>query len=202
MAPARGLNAGGGTAGGRGRRRRSRRVRSLLLLLVLIPLVEIAVIVAVGHAIGGWPTFLLLVLCSVLGAILVRKEGSRAWAALRAALASGRMPARELADGALVLVGGTLLLAPGFVTAVIGLFFLLPVTRPITRRWLELAVGRRLLRTPGFPPGMGGPSGRGGPSMGGPSMGGPSAGMPPRPGGSPPGRRPPPDDDIIEGEIL
>lgn len=213
MAPARGLNpwdrsAGGGPGSDDPRRRKPRWLRALLLLLILVPIVEILVIVAVGHAIGGGLTFLLLVLCSVLGAVLVKKEGSRVWAALRAALVSGRMPARELADGALVLVGGTLLLAPGFVTAVIGLFFILPVTRPITRRWLELIVGRRLLRTPGFPPGMGGPSSRGHRSTG--STSSTSNSPPPHPGRHAPGQgdsgtkghRPPPDDDIIEGEIL
>jgi UPF0716 protein FxsA len=149
-----------------------------LLVLLLVPLIEIVVIIAVGQAIGGWLTFVLLVACSLLGAVLIKREGSRTWGALRKALASGRMPAKEIADAALVLVGGVLLLTPGFVTAAVGLFFLLPFTRPVTRRWLELAVGRRLLRTPGVPPGMGGPSGTG------------------------PGRKPPPDDDVIEGEIL
>ena len=197
MAPTRGLNPPGGAVppGSRGRPTRSRRVRAVLALLLLIPLVEVVVAILVGEAIGGWLTFVLLVVLSLLGLALVKREGRRSWAALSKALRSGDMPAREIADTLLVLVGGVLLLTPGFVTAVVGLFFLLPFTRPVTRRWLELAVGRRLLRTPGVPPSMGGPSG-----------GSSSAGRPsgPRPGtgGSTGTGKPPPDDDIIEGEIL
>ena len=128
------------------RRRRGRRWLTVLAIaLLIVPIVEIAVIIAVGRVIGGWPTFLLLVLESALGAVLMRREGGRAWTALRSALASGRMPAGELADAALVLVGGTLLLTPGFVTDVAGFFFVLPVTRPVARRLLTRVVERRLL---------------------------------------------------------
>jgi UPF0716 protein FxsA len=61
------------------------------------PLVEIYVIIQVGQAIGPWWTILLLIADSILGSWLIRHEGSRAWRALREALDSGRMPARELA---------------------------------------------------------------------------------------------------------
>ncbi len=138
-----------------GRGRRGRLVRRLLVvLLVLVPLVEVATIALVGRAIGGWPTVLLLLLTSVLGAWVIRKEGARAWRALREALSSGRMPARELADGALVLVGGVLLLVPGFVTDALGLLVILPWTRPFARIWLEAVVARRLFGS------FGGGSGR------------------------------------------
>jgi UPF0716 protein FxsA len=81
----------------------------------------------------------------VLGSYLIRREGSRAWAALTTAIRTGRMPARELADGALILIGGTLLLTPGFLTDVVGMFFVLPLTRPLARRALTRVVARRLL---------------------------------------------------------
>ena len=55
------------------------------------------------------------------------------------------MPSRQLADAALVLVGGTLLLAPGFLTDIVGFFFILPFTRPIARTALEAVVAKRLL---------------------------------------------------------
>jgi UPF0716 protein FxsA len=126
--------------------RRGRRVlTTLALALLVVPIAEVLVIIAVGRAIGGWPTFGLLVIESALGAWLVRREGARAWGALRGALSSGRMPAGELADAALVLIGGTLLLTPGFVTDVAGFFFVLPLTRPIARRLLARIVERRLL---------------------------------------------------------
>ena len=61
------------------------------------------------------------------------------------ALSTGAMPSRALADAALVLIGGTLLLTPGFVTDFLGFFFILPATRPITRSILERAVRARLM---------------------------------------------------------
>lgn len=127
----------------------SRRRRPVALLLVTLfiamPLVEIYVLVQVGQVIGAWWTILLLVLASVLGTLLIRHEGGRAWRALREALETGRMPARELADGALILVGGTLMLAPGFVTDAFGVLLILPVTRPLFRRLLTGLVSRRVL---------------------------------------------------------
>lgn len=149
MAPARRLGPPGGGRPG-GRRRRPRWLTVVFLALLIVPIVEIAVIIEIGRAIGGWWTLLLLVLWSLLGAYLVKKEGGRAWVALRTALNTGRMPARELADAALVLVGGALLLAPGFVTDAVGLFLVLPFTRPLTRRWLQKAVERQLWRRTGI----------------------------------------------------
>ena len=105
---------------------------------------------AVGRVIGGWQTLALLLLESALGAYLVKREGHRSWQALRSALNSGRMPGRELADAALILVGGTLLLTPGFLSDIVGFFFILPFTRPITRRWLQDIVERRLLQRAGI----------------------------------------------------
>ncbi len=117
----------------------------LALALLVVPTLEIAVIIGVGRVIGAWPTIILLVAESALGAWLVKREGTRAWAALAQALSSGRMPSRQLADAALVLVGGTLLLAPGFVTDVFGFFAILPLTRPVARAVLETVVTRKLL---------------------------------------------------------
>ncbi len=135
-------------------RRRGPLVWVAFVLFVVMPLVELYVIIQVGRVIGPWWTIGLLLLDSVIGAWLVRREGSTAWRALRSALSSGRMPAKELADAALILVGGTLMLAPGFVTDLLGFFFILPFTRPIARRALTAVVARRLVVIPGgtWPP--------------------------------------------------
>ena len=117
---------------------------ALTLAFLVVPLLEIFVIVSVGQVIGGWQTVGLLFVMSVLGTYVVRREGASAWRELQGALRSGRMPGRELADAALVLVGGTLLLTPGFLTDVVGLFFLLPFTRPLARRMLIRVVARRV----------------------------------------------------------
>jgi UPF0716 protein FxsA len=164
-------------------RRRSGLGWLLVALFIVVPLVEIYVIIQVGQAIGAWWTILLLVLDSILGSWLIRHEGSRAWRALSEALDSGRMPARELADGALILIGGTLMLAPGFVTDGFGILMILPFTRPFFRRLLTRVVSRRLVVL-----GPGGPLGRGSAGF----SGGTDA---PRPG-------PGPDGPVIRGEVI
>ena len=116
----------------------------LAALFVVVPLLEVYLLVQLGQAIGAWWTILILVADGVLGSLLVKREGSRAWRALQAALSSHRMPAAELADGALILVGGTLLLTPGFLSDVAGLFCILPFTRPLARRVLTRIITRRL----------------------------------------------------------
>ena len=118
---------------------------AMVVAFVGVPLLEIFVLIQVGQVIGPWWTILLLIVDSVLGTWLIRREGGRAWRALTEALQTGRMPARELADGALILVGGTLMLAPGFVTDALGVLLILPFTRPVARRLLTGVVARRLL---------------------------------------------------------
>ncbi len=106
----------------------------LILLFILVPIVELWVILQVGQAIGVLPTVALLVIDSILGGWLLRRQGRQAWRAFNEALAGGRVPARETADGALILFGGALLLTPGFCTDALGLFLLLPPTRAVIRR--------------------------------------------------------------------
>ena len=117
----------------------------LFVAFVVVPIVEIYVLIQVGQVIGVWWTILLLIADSILGTWLIRREGGRAWQAMRTALDSGRMPAKELADGALILVGGTLMLSPGFVTDAFGILLILPFTRPLFRRLLTGVVARRLV---------------------------------------------------------
>ena len=138
--------------------RRRLTTAALFVAFVAVPLIEIYVLIQVGQVIGPWWTILLLVLDSLLGTWLIKREGGRAWQALRTALQTGRMPARELADGTLILVGGTLMLSPGFVTDALGILLILPFTRPVARRLLTRVVAQRLMsrnaRRPG--PGSGG----------------------------------------------
>jgi UPF0716 protein FxsA len=131
------------------RRRVSRWV--LFVAFVVVPLVEISVLIQAGQVIGAWWTIALLVADGLLGSWLIKREGARSWESLNTALANGSMPARELADGALILVGGTLMLTPGFVTDLVGMVLILPFTRPVARRMLTRVVARRLLVV-GVPP--------------------------------------------------
>jgi UPF0716 protein FxsA len=109
----------------------------LVALFVVVPLVELVVIIQVGQVIGTAWTVTLLVADSILGAWLLRHEGRRAWQHFRAALEEMRWPGDEVAQGALVIVGGTLLLTPGFVTDVVGFLLLLPPTRAVVSKVLR-----------------------------------------------------------------
>lgn len=143
----------------------------ILIVVLLVPIIEIAVVVRVGQEIGALLTIGLLLLITGLGVLLVKREGARAWRALREASSTGVLPATELTDAALILIGGTLLLTPGFVTDVLGLLFVLPFTRPLARSLVQTLVGRQVVhlettrsqhsRTGGHP-GAGGPPGSAG----------------------------------------
>lgn len=133
-------------ASARPSRRRGVLAALLVALLVAVPILEVWLLIQVGQALGVLPTIGILVGEAALGAWLMRREGSRAYAALTGAFDTGRMPTLELADAALVLVGGVLLMLPGFATDLVGLCCLLPFTRPVARRLLGYVVGRRIQR--------------------------------------------------------
>jgi UPF0716 protein FxsA len=117
-----------------------------LVLVVAVPIFEVWLLIKVGEQIGVWPTVLILVVEAALGGWLMRREGSRAWQALTDAFGTGRVPTGELANAALVLVGGLLLMLPGFATDVIGFLFLLPMTRPLARKLVAFFLARRISR--------------------------------------------------------
>jgi len=127
-------------------RRRSWLAPIIVVLLIAIPIAEVWLLVQVGQTIGVLPTIGILVVEAILGGWLMQREGQRAWAALNTAFASGKMPTGELADAALILVGGLLLMLPGFITDIFGFVFLLPFTRPYARRVLGFIVARRVAR--------------------------------------------------------
>ena len=115
----------------------------LFVLFVAMPILEIFVILQVGEAIGVLPTVALLIADSLIGAFLMRSQGRLVWRRFTAALEAGRPPAREVLEGALVIVGGALGLAPGFVTDAFGLFLIAPPTRAVVRRALVRRLTRR-----------------------------------------------------------
>lgn len=105
----------------------------LILLFILVPIAEIWVIIQVGSAIGAVATIGLLILDSLLGAWLLRHHGRRTWTRFTETIAAGRMPTNEVADGAMVLFGGALMLTPGFISDILGMLLLLPPTRAVLR---------------------------------------------------------------------
>ena len=102
---------------------------ALVVALVLVPIAELWLILRVAGELGLVPTLLLLVGVSVAGAALLKQQGLATWRRLRSTVAAGRVPASEVTDGALILMGGALLLTPGFLTDAIGLMLLVPATR-------------------------------------------------------------------------
>ena len=117
----------------------------LVLIFIVVPLVELYVIIQVGGAIGVLPTIALLLLDSLLGAMLLRSQGRAVWRRFNEALNQRRVPARETFDGALVILGGALLLTPGFITDIFGLLLLIPPSRAIVRGILSGIAKRRTL---------------------------------------------------------
>ena len=105
----------------------------LLLLLVVAPLLELYVILQVAEVIGGWETIALLVLESMIGAWLLKRQGLSVLARVSSAVNEGRVPGKEMVDGLLLLVAGALMLAPGFVGDIIGYLLVIPPTRAIIR---------------------------------------------------------------------
>ncbi len=105
-----------------------------LLLLIIWPIAELLVAIKVAETIGVLATVLLLLLSWPIGIWLLRAEGRGAWRRLGAAVSAGRPPAKEVFDGALIVVGGFLLIVPGFITDAIGLALLLAPTRSLARR--------------------------------------------------------------------
>ena len=117
----------------------------LILLFIVVPIAELAILFLVGQAIGVWWTIALLIADAVLGSMLARSQGRATWRRFNLALQSGRPPAREVLDGALVLFGGALLLTPGFISDVLGLFLLLPPTRALVRALLVRRFSARMV---------------------------------------------------------
>ena len=118
----------------------------IFILLAVMPVIEIYLLLKVGSLIGPLPTMAFLLLISLAGAWLVRHQGFGLLRRIQAELAAGRLPAGELLDGSLVLVGGVLLLTPGFFTDFLGLFFLIPATRTLIKRFAVLWIQQRLSR--------------------------------------------------------
>ncbi|HEU5473476.1 MAG TPA: FxsA family protein [Actinophytocola sp.] len=116
----------------------------ILLLLLLATFVEITVLVLVGNAIGLLPTILLLILASVAGVWLLRREGARTITAYQRAMRERRVPHREMLDGLLIAVAGVLVMVPGFVSDVLALALLLPPVRAMVTRRLTAAAERRV----------------------------------------------------------
>jgi len=116
----------------------------LFILFAVVPVIEVYLLIKIGSLIGALPTVALLLAISMVGAWLVRHQGFELMRRIQSELAQRRLPAAELLDGAMLLVGGVLLLTPGFFTDFLGLFFLIPFTRAVIKQLVGLWLQRRL----------------------------------------------------------
>jgi UPF0716 protein FxsA len=117
----------------------------LVLAFLVMPLIELAVILKIGAAIGVLDTIGLLVLSSVVGGWLMKREGLGVLRRMQAAINAGRVPGKEIADGALILFGGALMVAPGFITDVLGMLLLLPPVRAVVRAAVRRRIAARVI---------------------------------------------------------
>ncbi len=118
----------------------------ILALFIGIPLIEIYLFIQVGGAIGVWSTIGLVVLTAFIGTALLRQQGLATLARAQSELDQQHLPVRELFDGVCLLVGGLLLLTPGFLTDALGFSLLLPPLRAVLGRgiWAALARSRNV----------------------------------------------------------
>jgi UPF0716 protein FxsA len=121
-----------------------RRLGWIVAGAVALAVLEVVVLILVGQAIGALWTLLLILVTSALGLFLLRREGVRAWRLFREDLSSGRPPGNTATEGLLVLIGGILLVVPGFITDLVGAVLLLPPTRRLVRAILLRRFGDRL----------------------------------------------------------
>jgi UPF0716 protein FxsA len=123
----------------------------LVLLFIVVPIAELAVVIQVGQQIGVAWTVAILVADSILGSLLMRAQGRTSWRRFNEAIAAGKVPAREVLDGSLVIFGGLLLLTPGFITDFLGLLLLIPPTRAVVRAILARRLTHRMMTSMSTP---------------------------------------------------
>jgi UPF0716 protein FxsA len=119
-------------------------VALLAVVFLVVPIAELAVIIAVGSKIGVFNTIGLLIVISVVGAWLAKREGLGVLRRIRAQLDAGRMPTTELVDAFLVMFAGVLLLTPGFLSDCLAIALLLPPVRVFVRRSLRRYFAARI----------------------------------------------------------
>jgi len=121
-------------------------------LFLVVPIIEIYLLIQVGTVIGALPTILLVVATAVIGAYLLRQQGLSTLARFQKNMSTGVVPAREMIEGVLLLIGGALLMTPGFFTDAMGFMCLVPFTR---RFLVDQLISRSVIKASG----MGGASG-------------------------------------------
>ncbi|MDR7073763.1 FxsA family protein [Fictibacillus barbaricus] len=111
--------------------------RKLLFLFILVPAIEVGLFIAAGKYIGFPVTILIIFLTGIIGAYLAKREGLETIKKVQSQIQNGQMPADAVLDGACILIGGALLLAPGFLTDIMGFSLLFPPFRKVPKLWIK-----------------------------------------------------------------
>lgn len=110
-----------------------------LILFIAMPIIEIAVLLRIGDVVGWVSTLLVVIATAIIGSLLLRQQGLATLNRARNRMDAGELPAREMLEGVLIVVGGVLLLTPGFVTDAFGFLCVIP----FSRRWLARRLSAR-----------------------------------------------------------
>jgi UPF0716 protein FxsA len=119
-------------------------LRYLFLLIIIVPAAEIGFLLVSGQIIGVWPTVLIIILTGVIGSYLAKKQGLATYYQLQRQLQTGQLPGDALLDGICILVGGTLLLTPGFFSDILGFLLLFPRTRVFFKQMMKKWFQKRI----------------------------------------------------------
>lgn len=120
--------------------------RLMFVMVIVLPIVEIWGLIAVGRQIGAWNTIGLLLLSGLIGVYLAIREGSRVWTLALIQLRARQVPTQSILDGVCILIGGVMLIIPGFLSDIIGILLIIPITRGTFRLWLIALIQNKLLR--------------------------------------------------------
>src|SRR5210317_269045 len=130
----------------------------MLLLFVFLPMVELYLLIMLGSRIGAMPTIGLIVLTGIIGATLARQQGLSVLMKIQREMAAGKPPTQKLVEGALIVVGGIVLLTPGIITDIFGFSLLIPPIRKAFCKALTQSFTKRVGKAAGFAHFSGGPS--------------------------------------------
>jgi UPF0716 protein FxsA len=117
---------------------------TLLALFVIVPFLELYILIELAGRIGPLSTFGIVVLTGIAGAALAKHQGIEVLRRIQTEMSFGQMPGDTLFDGALVLVGGVLLLTPGILTDITGFLLLVPLSRNLTKKYLKNWVNKKM----------------------------------------------------------
>src|SRR5690625_177817 len=116
----------------------------LILIFIVTPAIEIAIFILAGNHLGLWSVLLLLLLTGMIGIALVRYQEFETWKSAQFSLHHGELPKEQILDGICIIIGGALLIAPGFLTDIIGFFLVIPSTRKLFKTWIKAWMTKRM----------------------------------------------------------